>query len=177
MMPRQTPSQTIGPFFHFALAAMGSGDEPAHVRQVEIAGRVLDGLGAGVPDALIETWQAASSDAKGCFARFATDDEGRFQFRIAGPRVVADPNGGPQAPHVAVGLFARGLLKRLVTRIYFEGMAENDRDLVLSLVPASRRATLVAKREAGTDRFRFDIVLQGPRETVFFDCQPRARRE
>jgi protocatechuate 3,4-dioxygenase alpha subunit len=169
-MLRQTPSQTIGPFFHFALVSMGGDDEPqAHDRRIEISGRVLDGQGAGVPDALVEIWQANSSDAGG-FARSATDEEGFFRFRVARPRAAAHPNGGTQAPHVAVGVFARGLLKRLVTRIYLEGAPENDRDLVLSLVPASRRATLVAKRESGARRFRFDIVLQGPAETVFFDC-------
>jgi protocatechuate 3,4-dioxygenase alpha subunit len=171
MMLRQTPSQTIGPFFHFALVSLGSGDDqPLHGRHIEISGRLLDGLGAGVPDALIEIWQADSSDAIGRFARSATDEEGWFRFRVARPRAVADPNGGAQAPHVAVGVLARGLLRRLVTRMYFGGVAENDGDLVLSLVPASRRATLVAKRESGADRFRFDIVLQGPAETVFFDC-------
>jgi protocatechuate 3,4-dioxygenase alpha subunit len=170
MMLRQTPSQTIGPFFHYALASMGGeDDQPAHGQHIEIAGRVLDGLGAGVPDALIEIWQAGSADAVGRFARSATDEEGWFRFRVARPRAVAEPSGSAQAPHVAVGVFARGLLKRLLTRMYFEEMAENDRDLVLSLVPTSRRATLVAKREPGADRFRFDVVLQDPAETVFFD--------
>jgi protocatechuate 3,4-dioxygenase alpha subunit len=168
---RQTPSQTIGPFFHFALVSMGGDDDhPAHGQRIEISGRVLDGLRAGVPDALIELWQAGLSDAACGFARSATDGKGGFRFRVARPRVVTDPNGGPQAPHLAVGVFARGLLKRLVTRIYLEGAPENERDLVLSLVPASRRATLVAKQETGVDRFRFEIVLQGPGETVFFDC-------
>ncbi len=93
-----------------------------------------------------------------------------FASASPGPVPSSDSNGRAQAPHVAVGVFARGLLKRLVTRIYFEGAPENDRDLVLSLVPTNRRATLVAKRESGTNRFRFDIVLQGPGETVFFEC-------
>jgi len=164
-MLRQTPSQTIGPFFHFALVSMGDDDERTHGGRIEISGKVLDGLGAGVPDALIETWHADSAG----FARTATDEDGRFRFRVAEPRAITDSTGRAQAPHVAVGVFARGLLKRLVTRIYFEGAPENDRDLVLSLVPANRRATLVAKRESGANRFRFDIVLQGPAETVFFE--------
>ena len=168
---RQTPSQTIGPFFHLALVSMGCGDDPPmHGQHIEISGRVLDGFGAAVPDALIEIWQAGTSDATSRFARSATDEEGWFRLRVARPCAVADPRGGAQAPHVAVGVFARGLLKRLVTRMYFEGVAENERDFVLSLVPPSRRATLVAKRETGANRFRFDIVLQGPAETVFFDC-------
>jgi protocatechuate 3,4-dioxygenase, alpha subunit len=169
---RQTPSQTIGPFFHFALVSTrGDGDERAsHDQRIEISGRVLDGLGSAVPDALVEIWQADSSDGVGGFARSATDEEGWFCFRVATPRAVTGPRGEEQAPHVAVGVFARGLLKRLATRIYFEGTPQNDRDFVLSLVPAGRRGTLVAKRQSGADRFRLDIVLQGPAETVFFDC-------
>jgi protocatechuate 3,4-dioxygenase alpha subunit len=169
-MLRQTPSQTIGPFFHFALVSMrGNDDESAHQQRIEITGRVLDGRGAGVPDALIELWQADPSDGTGGFARSATDEEGGFRFWVTRPRALTDRSGEAQAPHLAVGVFARGLLKRLVTRIYLEGAPENDRDLVLSLVPSSRRATLLAKRQSGADRFRFDIVLQGPAETVFFD--------
>ena len=168
-MLRQTPSQTIGPFFHFALVSMGDDDERTGGGGIEICGKVLDGLGAGVPDALIETWQADFGGALAGFARTATDEDGWFRFRVGEPRAVTDSTGRAQAPHVAVGVFARGLLKRLVTRIYFDGASENDRDVVLSLVPANRRATLVAKREPGADRFRFDVVLQDPAETVFFD--------
>ncbi len=164
---RQTPSQTIGPFFHFALAATGSADrEEAPDGRIEISGRVLDGRGAGVSDALLEIWQTGEAPA---FVRAATDEEGRFTFRTLKPRALPSPSGALQAPHLAVGVFARGLLKRLVTRIYFEGAVENERDLVLSFVAESRRPTLVAEQASGGSRFRFDIVLQGPAETVFFD--------
>jgi protocatechuate 3,4-dioxygenase alpha subunit len=164
---RQTPSQTIGPFFHFALAATGgAAREEAPGRRIEVSGRVLDGRGAGVSDALVEIWQAGDGAD---FVRTATDDEGRFSFRILEPHAAPGPSGPAQAPHLAVGVFARGLLKRLATRIYFDGEKENERDPILSLVPESRRLTLVAKRASGASRFRFDIVLQGSGETVFFD--------
>jgi protocatechuate 3,4-dioxygenase, alpha subunit len=164
---RQTPSQTIGPFFHFALGPTGGAvREEAHGQRIEVFGRVLDGRGAGVSDALIEIWRAGNG---GGFLRVATDEEGRFSFRTLEPHAIPKPSGPAQAPHLAVGVFARGLLKRLVTRIYFDGEKENARDSILSLVPESRRPTLVAKRASGASRFRFDIVLQGSGETVFFD--------
>jgi protocatechuate 3,4-dioxygenase alpha subunit len=164
---RQTPSQTIGPFFHVALAATDCAARgQADGARIEVSGRVLDGRGAGVSDALLEIWQPGGGTD---FARAATDDEGRFRFCILDPRATSSPSGTAQAPHLAVGVFARGLLKRLVTRIYFEGERQNERDSILSLVPESRRSTLVARRISGASLFSFDVVLQGPGETVFFD--------
>jgi protocatechuate 3,4-dioxygenase, alpha subunit len=146
-MPELTPSQTVGPFLSIGLpweaGPVAGGDG------VRIAGVVLDGAGDPVPDALVETWDPDSR----AFARCPTDDEGRWH-------VVTPP-----APHLGVNVFARGLLHRVVTRIYLQ--APGDHDPVLARVPAERRATLLA-RPTG-DGFAFDIRLQGPGETVFFD--------
>ncbi len=119
---------------------------------------MLDGAGAPVPDALVETW----SSEPAAFARCPTDDDGRWFVVVPAPQAVAG-----QAPHLAVNVLARGLLHRLVTRIYFPGEALNASDLVLAGVPAERRGTLMAR--AGDDGHRFDIRLQGDDETVFFD--------
>ena len=186
-----TPSQTIGPFFAVGLIwADGpdvvAGDTPGGVR---IRGRVLDGAGEPVPDALVETWQA---DPAGCFAhpddprgpaggspggpgggfrgfgRSATDPEGRWAIWTLKPGPVLAPDGGGlEAPHLDVSVFARGLLSRLVTRIYFPDEAEaNAADPVLGSIPdPGVRARLVAAPEG--DGLRFDIHLQGEQETPF----------
>ncbi|MBV9245725.1 MAG: protocatechuate 3,4-dioxygenase subunit alpha, partial [Methylobacteriaceae bacterium] len=142
--------------------------------------------GSPVPDAMIEIWQAdaagrhAGNDGaplpntafKG-FGRCATDREGNFSFRTLKPGSVPAPDGRPQAPHINIGLFARGLLRRLFTRIYFEGEAANDGDPVLALVPHGARKTLIARRirdEGGLATYVFDIHLQGDDETVFFEA-------
>jgi protocatechuate 3,4-dioxygenase alpha subunit len=141
-----TPSQTVGPFLDIGLPwEDGPVADPGGVR---IAGRVLDGAGEPVGDALVETWDAASR----AFARCPTADDGSWA-------VVT-----PAAPYLAVSVFARGLLHRVVTRIYFGAHPD---DGVLARVPAARRATLLA--EPTDDGYRFDIRLQGPGETVFFD--------
>lgn len=182
-MPVETSSQTVGPFFHDALAWLAAeilvGPE-ARGERIEIAGRVLDGDRAPVPDALVEIWQAddtgryadrADAPFRG-FGRSATGPDGAFRFVTIRPGRVPGPDGTLQAPHVVVGLFARGLLRRLLTRIYFADAPENAGDPVLALVgDPARRATLLARREPDERvRYRFDIVLQGPGETVFFDC-------
>ncbi len=154
-----TPSQTVGPFFAIGLGptigthvvAEGS---PGAVR---ISGQVLDGDGQPVRDALVETWQPEG------VARSATDDEGQFAV------VAVKPSGATtEAPHIDVSVFARGLLTRLVTRVYFpdEGGA-NETDAVLRSLTPEERATLVAVADGAG--LRFDIHLQGARETVFFD--------
>jgi protocatechuate 3,4-dioxygenase alpha subunit len=194
-MPERTPSQTVGPFLHIGLVqgAYGSREifSPAvadpgmpgtHVR---IEGRVLDGEGAPLPDALIELWQAdhqgryahpadgrplASNSFRG-FGRCATDKAGAFHFATIKPGPVPGPNGTTQAPHINVGILARGLVKRLFTRIYFPGEPANASDAILALVPADRRATLIAMADAARPGvLRFDIRLQGADETVFFDA-------
>jgi protocatechuate 3,4-dioxygenase alpha subunit len=158
-----TPSQTVGPFFRIGLATtIGS-----HVAAdgmpdvVRVSGQVLDGAGEPVPDALIETWQPEGA------GRCATDDEGHFAIVTGKPGGHLD-GGTTDAPHLDVSVFARGLLTRLVTRMYFPDEGEaNDADPVLGGLTPDERATLVALREDGG--LRFDIHLQGARETVFFD--------
>ena len=155
-----TPSQTVGPFFRIGLATTigahvaGEGSPGA----VRISGQVLDGAGEPVPDALVETWQAEGA------GRCGTDDVGHFAIVTTKPA----RNGAPDAPHLDVSVFARGLLTRLVTRIYFPDEDEaNDADPVLQSLSSAERSTLVAARDEGG--LRFDIHLQGARETVFFD--------
>jgi protocatechuate 3,4-dioxygenase, alpha subunit len=161
-----TPPQTIGPFFHIGLDVPGteclvSAEHPGAVR---IEGRMLDGAGDPVNDALIEVW-----DAQGArFGRCATDAEGRYRFLALKP-VGRSAGGNPvEAPHLNVSVFARGLLDHLVTRIYFpDEEAANAADPVLALIADPRaRASLIARAEAGS--LRFDIHLQGEHETVFF---------
>ena len=176
-----TPSQTVGPFFGFALPYEGGAelvraDEPDAIR---IEGRVLDGEGAPLDDALVEIWQANRhgryahpddvrddlplEDGFTGFGRSPTDHEGRFAFVTVKPGAVES-----QAPHIEVSVFARGLLKRVVTRIYFPDETEaNAADPVLAAIAPDRRETLVATDQDGV--LRFDIHLQGDRETVFFD--------
>lgn len=172
-----TPFQTVGPFFALLpLAGEESAAAPgAPGRSIRIEGIVRDGAGAVVPDALIETWQAdaagrfdAADPTFRGFARAVTDDSGRYHIRTVMPGPVEGPEGTTQAPHVLVSILARGILTRLVTRIYFAGEPANPADPILSLVPKARRATLLASALA-SEPYRFDIVLQGPGETVFFD--------
>ncbi len=154
----ETPSQTIGPFFRFGLDWMDRSNvvAPGSPGVLELRGVVYDGEGLGVPDGLIELWHTPH------FERALTDADGSYRVTTVKPEVA--PAG--QAPHIDVSLFARGLLQRLVTRIYFpDEAAANASDPVLSRVPADRRATLVATACAGA--LRFDIHLQGPEETVF----------
>ena len=182
----QTPSQTVGPFFKPALIRSGQESlvtASTRGERVAIEGCVLDGDAAAVSDAMIELWQA---NADGCydhpedlqerahnpdfhgFGRAATVERGRFRFQTIKPGSVAGPGSTLQAPHINVSIFARGLLKRLVTRIYFPDDPLNAGDAVLNAVAPARRSTLVAQ----VDRpgvLRFDIVLQGEHETVFFD--------
>ena len=177
-----TPSQTIGPFFGPALAwPDGAFVVPEGTpRAVRITGRLYDGQGEPVTDALVETWQAdedgrfpdhsggvTGGAAFSGFGRRGTDSEGSYQIWTVKPGRVPAPGGGLQAPHLDVSLFARGLLQRVVTRIYFgDETVANGEDPVLLSVDASRRQTLVAAPAEGG--YLFDIHLQGPDETVFF---------
>ena len=184
-MTAPTPPQTIGPFFHDSLI-----EEPMDVLAhpeadpILVEGRVCDGEGAPVDDAMVEIWQAdpdgryaGSEGASGRggfvgFGRAATNEHGAYRFRTVKPGPVPEGPGPAQAPHLNVLVFARGLLDRLVTRIYFDDEPSNDADPVLRSVSEDRRSTLMARREAGSGPavYRFDLVLQGPGETVFFDA-------
>jgi protocatechuate 3,4-dioxygenase alpha subunit len=177
-----TPSQTVGPYLSIGLPWA---DGPFVVEEDApgaflLHGIVTDGAGAVVPDALIETWQADPDgrfdhpdDPRGAnkgfrgFGRCPTDDSGRYAIRTQKPGPVPGVDGAPQAPHIDVSVFARGLLHRVVTRVYFaDEEAANAADPVLSGVPAARRDTLLAVPDG--DGYRFDIRLQGDDETVFF---------
>jgi protocatechuate 3,4-dioxygenase alpha subunit len=191
-----TPSQTVGPFFKYGLTPAGQYDwndafssnlvtPDISGDRIRVEGRVFDGDGQPVPDAMLEIWQA---DAQGRFAdpqdrralpnakfrgfgRCGTDGSGDYAFDTIKPGPVPDPDGRAQAPHILLAVFGRGMLMHLYTRIYFGGEAANAADPVLALVPADRRATLIAAREPGNGNavYRFDIRLQGDNETVFFD--------
>jgi protocatechuate 3,4-dioxygenase, alpha subunit len=159
-----TPAQTVGPYFSIGLP-WPDGPDVVPDGDIWIRGRVLDGDREPIPDALIETWQAdpsGSYEAEGFrgFGRCPTDEDGEWAIRTVKPGAVGD-----QAPHIAVSVFARGLLHRVVTRIYFPEDA-HEADPVLSGLDAAERETLVAVRE--DDGYRFDVRLQGPDETVFF---------
>jgi protocatechuate 3,4-dioxygenase alpha subunit len=170
-MTAATPSQTIGPFFRFGLAWLHGRQlaEPGLPGTFTLVGRVFDGAGDPVPDAVVEIQQAASAgpgpDRWRGFGRCCTEADGSYQFLTAKPQRVDDR----QAPHIDVSVFARGLMQRCWTRCYFpDEQAANASDPLLLAVPdADRLRTLVAVPEG--DRLRFDIWLQGPGETVFFE--------
>jgi protocatechuate 3,4-dioxygenase alpha subunit len=168
---RVTPAQTIGPFFHGALCRAGDGRlaEPGSPEALELRGRVLDGAGAPVGDALLELWQTDGRDS--AFCRAATNDAG--EYRVVARKLAGAPlaDGRRQAPHINVSVFARGLLHRLVTRVYFpdEGAANARDPLLASLADARLRTRLIAQRSANGTELLFDFVLQGERETPFLD--------
>jgi protocatechuate 3,4-dioxygenase alpha subunit len=170
-----TGSQTVGPYLHIGLLRpligpeVVSRDEPG---AIVIRGRLVDGAGLPVPDGMIETWQADPEGRYGAagftgLARSGTVDGGTFELVTVKPGRVAHPDGRLQAPHLAVSVFARGLLKRLATRLYFPDEAEaNAADPVLGLLSDEERSTLIAVPDAGF--VRFDIRLQGTGQTTFF---------
>ena len=183
-----TSSQTVGPFLHIGLTWLNTANllgPGVSAPPITIAGRIVDGDAAPVSDSLVEIWQANEhgryahpDDSRDLpltpnftgFGRMPTDAEGRYAFTTLKPGLVPAPQGGLQAPHVNVTLLMRGMLRQLNTRIYFwdEGEA-NAGDPVLQALPAARRETLVATRGDAPHAYVFDIVLQGGRETVFFD--------
>lgn len=182
-----TPSQTAGPYFHIGtswLGALGLDAPGAAGERATISGRVLDGDGRPVGDALLEIWRADPrgryphlADARGGragaglqgFGRVPTGADGAFHFITLVPGPVPGPGGRPQAPHLEVSVFMRGLLRHLVTRLYFPGEA-CAADPILALVEPSRRGTLIARRGADPAALEWNVVLQGEGETVFFDC-------
>lgn len=191
-----TPSQTVGPYFKYGLTpgddyqwndAFGNDLVTPDVlgERIRIVGQVFDGDGKTITDSMLEIWQA---DAQGRFAdpqdfratpnagfngfgRCGTDADGAFSFHTIKPGSVPGPDNKPQAPHILLAVYARGMTQQVMTRIYFEGEAANAADPILALVPADRRATLIAARGQGADGavYRFDVHLQGDQETVFFD--------
>jgi protocatechuate 3,4-dioxygenase alpha subunit len=171
-----TASQTVGPFFEIGLAWLYRDDlaGPLSADAITLRGRVLDGDGRPVPDAVLEIWQADAAgrypeDARGAphefagFARIATDGDGAFRLRTLQPG-----SADGQAPHLNVTVLMRGLLRSLSTRVYFPDAPQNLHDPVLSHGPGERRATLIARRE-GAQAFVWDVHLQGADETVFFE--------
>jgi protocatechuate 3,4-dioxygenase alpha subunit len=167
----------VGPFFMLGLEWLYRADLLPSDRtspRLTVTGRVIDGPGLPVPDAVLELWQADAHGVYGAseegFARVPTDGEGRFRFTTVKPGRVAAPDGTLQAPHVLVSLFARGLLVRLVTRLYFPDEAANEQDFALRRVEPARRGTLIAVAGSGPADLVWNVVLQGPGETVFFDC-------
>ena len=191
-----TPSQTVGPYFAYGLTSKGQYEwndafsnnlvtADTSGERVRVEGRVFDGDGKVVPDCMLEIWQA---DAQGRFAdpqdmraqpnssfrgfgRCGTDKDGGYAFDTIKPGSVPDPDGKPQAPHLVLAVFARGMLLQNYSRIYFGGEPANADDPVLALVPIDRRATLIAQQANcnGNAVYRLDIHLQGDNETVFFD--------
>ena len=179
-------NQTVGPYLHIGLEWLTTRDiagKGVKGERVAIAGRLVDGDGIGVNDGMLEIWQANAEgkyahpeDAqkkpleKGWrgFGRVFTDAKGGFRFTTIKPGRVPGPGGALQAPHLVVSVFMRGMLKHLMTRIYFaDETAANAEDPVLKLVPGARRATLIPKKKGKT--LEWNVVLQGKNETVFFD--------
>jgi protocatechuate 3,4-dioxygenase alpha subunit len=183
-----TTSQTVGPYFQIGMQWYypdNLAPEGVSGERVAIQGRVLDGDGVPVPDAVLEIWQANAQgkyahaedtqskpleSAFNGYGRVPTDNEGRFCFTTIKPGPVPGPEGKDQAPHLLVSVFMRGLLTRLVTRVYFPNDTRNADDYILNLVEPERRSTLIAKTvgdRAGV--LVWDVVLQGEKETVFFE--------
>ncbi len=200
-MSEITPSQTVGPFFAYGLTPKGRaqwdpngqyasketvGDNlvtpDATGEKIRIEGRIVDGDGAPINDAMLEIWQAdgqgryaspadkrarPNTQFKG-FGRSATNKDGVFGFSTVKPGAVPGPKGAMQAPHIVMAIYSRGMLRQVYTRIYFADEAGNASDPILALVPADRRDTLIAKKQAD-GVYRFDIRVQAENETVFFE--------
>jgi protocatechuate 3,4-dioxygenase, alpha subunit len=191
---RQTPSQTVGPYFAYGLSPEQYGyqngltsiaghdmaPDDVEGQRIRVEGRVFDGAGNPISDALIEIWQADAlgryahpADPRGSNSNFkgfgrcgtGTDPQHRFWFDTIKP---GSPGEG-QAPHLNVIVTMRGMLLHAFTRIYFSDEAANTTDPVLNAVPAARRETLIARKQSGS-LYRFDIHMQGDQETVFFDA-------
>lgn len=189
MSLQATSSQTVGPYFRIGMNWLYKDDlagPEVPGERIVITGRVLDADGQGVSDAVLELWQA---DAQGNYAdpedqqeksaqagfqgfgRVPTAEDGSFRLTTIKPGGVPGPDGKLQAPHIIVSAFMRGLLRRLITRIYFPDEAANAGDFALNFVEAGRRGTLIAKKSAQhPGHLEWNVFLQGPEETVFLDC-------
>lgn len=184
-----TPEQTAGPYFHLGCTTSHSvscmAGREAKGERVRLICRVLDGEGIPVSDAMIEIWQADSQGKfnhpadpgsecadRACrgFGRLATNENGTCVFDTVKPGRVPGNGSTLQAPHLSISVFARGILKRLATRIYFAGDPANDEDPILALVPSERRPTLMVRADPhNPGNWKFDVCLSGKDETVFFD--------
>jgi len=186
-----TGSQTVGPFFSLGMlyeeAKRNVLTRPETVgERIRLEGRVIDGDGLPIPDAVVEIWQANAhgrynhpTDQSAApldpaftgFGRSGTDEQGMYWFETIKPGRVAFNDQLQQAPHICVTIFARGLLNHLVTRLYFADEQSNAEDMTLQCVPEERRATLLARREEQGEAvvYRFDIIVQGTNETAFFN--------
>ncbi|HYM32112.1 MAG TPA: protocatechuate 3,4-dioxygenase subunit alpha [Candidatus Cybelea sp.] len=186
--PVPTPSQTVGPYLTLGMSWLTVSDLAPKAKaadRIAIAGRVLDADGQPVPDALLEIWQANAAGKYAHpedtqdkpvdpnfagFGRVPTDKDGRFRFVTIKPGRVPGRGNTLQAPHILVAVFMRGLLRHVYTRIYFSDEPSNASDPVLALIDdPARRRTLIAERNASAE-YRWDVVMQGMRETVFFDA-------
>ena len=186
-----TASETVGPFFSIGLCAPSPSnlvpEQPsATTCVITVKGRVLDGDGQGVPDAVLEIWRAdelgmfsGADDSASCngrgvpsgFARIPTNDRGEFAIQTIKPGAMKAANNEIHAAHLAVVIFMRGLLRHLLTRIYFPQEPANEKDPVLKVVPAERRKTLIATQSSGDkNEFVWNVCLQGDEETVFFEA-------
>jgi protocatechuate 3,4-dioxygenase alpha subunit len=184
MSLQATASQTVGPYFKIGVAPLYQSDiagAGALGTRIEVSGVIYDGDAVPVIDAFLEIWQA---DAEGIyrhpedprldqaqgpfsgFGRIAVDASGQYRFSTVLPGAVPGDQG-PQAPHLVVKVYMRGILKSLNTRMYFGGQAANATDAVLALVPEPRRASLIAQ-PSGAHAYRWDVRMQGPAETVCF---------
>jgi protocatechuate 3,4-dioxygenase, alpha subunit len=162
-MASLTPFQTVGPYLHIGLRA-GLDALPAPASRVVIRGRVLDGKGAGIPDGVLEWWHPSLTTVH----RSMTGEDGGFLFEAFKPPAIDGPDGSVQAAHFAVRVLARGILTHYVTRLYFADDPATAADPILKMVPESRRPTILAQ-PASANEYRFDVVVQGHNETVFFD--------
>jgi protocatechuate 3,4-dioxygenase, alpha subunit len=158
-----TPFQTVGPYLHLGLC-VGLEGQPAPTSSVVIRGRLLDGNGAGIPDGLLEWWHPTFTTMQ----RSMTGEDGGFLFEAFKPAAIDGPDGSLQAPHFAVRVLARGILTQYMTRLYFADDLGTAADPILKLVPEGRRQTLLAQ-PVSANEYRFDVVVQGQNETVFFD--------
>lgn len=164
MTPRLTPFQTVGPYLHLGLRAGRTAmTAPGLTTPMAIEGQLLDGAGQGISDGVLEFWAVGFA----MVGRVWTGSDGGYRLEAVKPQTRLDADG-VHAPHFAVRVLGRGILTEYLTRVYFADEPDTGHDVVLAAVPADRRDTLIAQPRAG-GTYRFDVVVQGAGETVFFD--------